>query len=197
MKLKDRIAIVTGAAKGIGRACAQRLIAEGALVTLADIDDAAGVATAASLGDRAQYLHCDVGDSTQVDSMVTDMIARHGAIDILINNAGISRLREHTRNIGSGFRPGDPGQPQGRLPGRPGGRPSDGEAGRNWPQGRRHRQHVLGQCRRRDRVASALFGIEGRHQSAHQGDGTRPRGLRHPRQCHWAGLDHDRHADHG
>ena len=67
MKLKDRIAIVTGAAKGIGRACAERLIAEGALVILADIDDATGAAAAASLGDSAQYLHCDVGDSTQVD----------------------------------------------------------------------------------------------------------------------------------
>ncbi|MGE0238308.1 MAG: SDR family NAD(P)-dependent oxidoreductase [Parvibaculaceae bacterium] len=89
MKLKDRIAIVTGAAKGIGRACAERLLAEGTCVTLADIDDAAGAATAAALGDGAHYLHCDVGDKAQVDRMVADVTARHGAVDILINNAGI------------------------------------------------------------------------------------------------------------
>jgi NAD(P)-dependent dehydrogenase (short-subunit alcohol dehydrogenase family) len=90
MKLKDRNAIVTGAARGIGRACAERLLAEGARVILADIDDAAGIATAAALGNLAHYLHCDVGDKAQVDKMIAEVTAKHGAIDILINNAGIS-----------------------------------------------------------------------------------------------------------
>jgi NAD(P)-dependent dehydrogenase (short-subunit alcohol dehydrogenase family) len=90
MRHKDRTAIVTGAARGIGRACAERLLAEGARVILADIDDAAGAATAAALGDMAHYLHCDVGEKTQVDKMIADVTAKHGAIDILINNAGIS-----------------------------------------------------------------------------------------------------------
>jgi glucose 1-dehydrogenase len=90
MKLKDRIAIVTGAARGIGRACAERLLAEGARVILTDIEDATGAATAKALGIAAHYLHCDVGDKAQVDKMVADIVAKHGAIDILVNNAGIT-----------------------------------------------------------------------------------------------------------
>jgi glucose 1-dehydrogenase len=90
MRLKGRSAIVTGAARGIGHACAERLVAEGARVILADIKDAEGAQSAAALGGMAHYLHCDVGDKTQVDRMIADVTAQHGAIDILINNAGIS-----------------------------------------------------------------------------------------------------------
>jgi glucose 1-dehydrogenase len=90
MKLKDRTAIVTGAARGIGRACAERLLAEGARVILTDIDDATGAAARAALGDAAHYVHCDVGDKAQVDRMVMDVARKHGAVDILINNAGIT-----------------------------------------------------------------------------------------------------------
>ena len=90
MKLKDRTAIVTGAARGIGRACAERLLAEGARVIISDIDDAGGSATAKALGSSAHYVHCDVGDKAQVDKMIAGVIASHGAIDILINNAGIT-----------------------------------------------------------------------------------------------------------
>lgn len=90
MKLKDRIAIITGAAKGIGRACAKRLAAEGAQVILTDIDDAAGANAAKTLGGKAHYLHCDVGDAADVARMIGDVMSSHGAIDILINNAGIT-----------------------------------------------------------------------------------------------------------
>ncbi|HTN96151.1 MAG TPA: SDR family NAD(P)-dependent oxidoreductase [Nordella sp.] len=90
MKLKDRTAIITGAARGIGRACAERLIAEGARVILTDIDDAQGHETTQALGDSAAYLHCDVGDAQNVRRVVDAVIASHGAIDILINNAGIT-----------------------------------------------------------------------------------------------------------
>lgn len=90
MKLKDRTAIITGAARGIGRACAERLIAEGARVILTDIDDAQGQETAQALGHGADYLHCDVGDAQNVQRVVDTVIASHGAIDILINNAGIT-----------------------------------------------------------------------------------------------------------
>lgn len=90
MKLADRTAIVTGAARGIGRACAERLLAEGAHVTLADINDAVGQATASALGLKARYIHCDVGDKADVDRLIAEVVNKHGAIDILINNAGIS-----------------------------------------------------------------------------------------------------------
>jgi NAD(P)-dependent dehydrogenase (short-subunit alcohol dehydrogenase family) len=92
MKLKNRTAIITGAAKGIGRACAERLAAEGAEVILADIDDATGTAAASALGSKARYLHCDVGDATDVARMIGDAVSSHRAIDILINNAGITAL---------------------------------------------------------------------------------------------------------
>ena len=90
MRLKDRIAIVTGAARGIGRACAERFIAEGARVIVSDIDDERGKATAQALGGNAHYLHCDVGDAAQVDELIGAAVERHGAIDILMSNAGVT-----------------------------------------------------------------------------------------------------------
>ncbi|MBC8036959.1 MAG: SDR family oxidoreductase [Rhizobiales bacterium] len=88
MKLKDRIAIVTGAARGIGFACCERLAAEGATVVLTDIEDAMGEASAKAL--NATYLHCDVSKSSEVKSLVDATVERHGAIDILVNNAAIA-----------------------------------------------------------------------------------------------------------
>ena len=90
MKLKNRIAIVTGAARGIGLACAERLAAEGATVIISDIDDTAGLAAARSIS--AAYIHCDVSRSSEVKALTEAVIKRHGAIDILVNNAGIAIL---------------------------------------------------------------------------------------------------------
>jgi len=90
MKLKDRTAIITGAARGIGRACAERLLAEGARVVLTDIEDEHGNETVQQLGAGASYLRCDVGDAAQVNGVVSAVTGSHGAIDILINNAGIT-----------------------------------------------------------------------------------------------------------
>ena len=88
MKLKDRIAIVTGAARGIGLAIAERFAGEGATVIIADIDDAAGEAAATSVG--ATYMHCDVSKSADVTTLVDFVVKHHGAVDILMNNAGIA-----------------------------------------------------------------------------------------------------------
>ena len=85
--LQGRVAIVTGAAQGIGAACARRFAREGAPVVLADVDDACGQALASELG--GFYQHCDVGDKAQVDALVAATLARHGRIDVLVNNAGI------------------------------------------------------------------------------------------------------------
>lgn len=88
MRLNNRIAIITGAARGIGLAIAQRFAAEGATVTIADLLDAEGQAAAAAIG--ADYLHCDVARSADVHALVAAVAARHGAVDILVNNAGIA-----------------------------------------------------------------------------------------------------------
>ena len=88
MKLKNRIAIITGAARGIGLACAERFVAEGAKVIIADVLDEIGKAEAKRLG--ATYMHCDVSKSSDVNATVVATIKQHGAVDILLNNAAIN-----------------------------------------------------------------------------------------------------------
>ena len=92
MRLAGKVAIVTGAGRGIGLAGARRFAREGARVVLADVDDARGQALAAELG--GLYHHCDVGDKAQVDALVAATLARHGRIDVLVNNAGIFKAAD-------------------------------------------------------------------------------------------------------
>ncbi len=91
MMLADRVAIVTGAAQGIGAAVAAAYVKEGARVVIADLDGAAAAATAARLGDAAIGVACNVGDRASVDAMAAAAAARFGRVDILVNNAGITR----------------------------------------------------------------------------------------------------------
>ena len=90
--LGGRVCIVTGAAQGIGEACARRSAAEGAKVVIADIDDVRGQATAQDIG--ALYVRCDVGDKAQVDTLVAKTMLSHGRVDVLVNNAGIFKAAE-------------------------------------------------------------------------------------------------------
>ena len=87
--LNGKVAIVTGAAQGIGKAIAQRYVAEGALVAIADIDAVAAEKTAAEMDGRAAAFACDVADTASVRAMVAAVCERFGTIDILVNNAGI------------------------------------------------------------------------------------------------------------
>ncbi|MDB5955383.1 SDR family oxidoreductase [Ramlibacter sp.] len=87
-----RVCIVTGAAQGIGEACARRFAREGARVVLADIDDVQGQALADEL--QGLYVHCDVGDKAQVDALVARTMQAHGRIDVLVNNAGIFKASD-------------------------------------------------------------------------------------------------------
>lgn len=87
MQLKDRVAIVTGGAQGIGRAIADKLAAEGATVVVADLNEAGAKAAAEALGGLG--LGVDVSDPGQVASMVEQTVARYGKLDILVNNAAI------------------------------------------------------------------------------------------------------------
>ena len=90
--LTDKVCIVTGGAQGIGQACAERFAREGARVVIADIDDVNGQALAQNL--HATYVRCDVGDKTQVDMLVAEIIALHGRVDVLVNNAGIFKAAD-------------------------------------------------------------------------------------------------------
>jgi NAD(P)-dependent dehydrogenase (short-subunit alcohol dehydrogenase family) len=90
--LAGRVCIVTGAAQGIGEACARRFAREGTKLVIVDIDDRRGQALAKELG--ALYVHCDVGDKADVDAVVARTMHAHGRIDVLVNNAGIFKAAD-------------------------------------------------------------------------------------------------------
>jgi 3-oxoacyl-[acyl-carrier protein] reductase len=93
MKLQDKVCIVTGAAGGIGLAAARCFAAEGAIVVMCDVsasDVARSCAELSQPDSRALSYRVDVTDRSTVDTMVADVLARHGRIDVLVNNAGIT-----------------------------------------------------------------------------------------------------------
>ena len=90
-ELEGKVAVVTGGARGIGRAIAEALAAQGATVVVSDVTlDAAG-ATAAEI-DGADAVACDVSDEAQIAELFAGVFWRHGRIDIAVANAGISGL---------------------------------------------------------------------------------------------------------
>lgn len=97
-RVEGKIAIVTGAAQGLGEADARRLAAEGARVIMTDINDDAGVAIAQAIG--ADYLHQDVANESDWDTLMAHVTENYGGLDVLVNNAGIAVVAniENTTN---------------------------------------------------------------------------------------------------
>jgi NAD(P)-dependent dehydrogenase (short-subunit alcohol dehydrogenase family) len=90
--LEGKVALITGAASGIGRATSLIFADEGAQLVLADVDDERGHEAASVVGERradALYVHCDVSDPAQVDALINAAVERFGRLDCAFNNAGI------------------------------------------------------------------------------------------------------------
>src|SRR5262245_52379675 len=107
MKLRDRIALVTGAGSGIGRAIALTFAGEGARVVVNDVRRAAAEETVAAMSQasaQARAIEADVSDSGQVKAMFAEIEREMGGLDVLVNNAGIAETspgeRERLAKIG-------------------------------------------------------------------------------------------------
>jgi NAD(P)-dependent dehydrogenase (short-subunit alcohol dehydrogenase family) len=91
-QLADRVAVITGAGRGIGRAIAEAFAAEGAIVVVSDIDEGAAKEVAATLS-RAEAVACDVRDEAAVQALIRGTVERHGRVDVSVANAGIAIVK--------------------------------------------------------------------------------------------------------
>ena len=96
-ELKGRVALITGAASGIGKEIAEAFVRHGARVVVSDMDREAGSATAAALGDMVRFGACDVSCPDQVRALFADLPAPFDRIDVLVNNAAHNPVRPEDR----------------------------------------------------------------------------------------------------
>jgi len=92
MKLKNKAIVVTGGAQGLGRACAERFIADGASVLISDINSEVLSSTAEEIG--AAYLQADISKRSDVEKVVQECVDQFGKIDVILNNAGVAKNQE-------------------------------------------------------------------------------------------------------
>ena len=93
LRLENKVAVITGAAEGIGRAIAEAMAREGAHIVVSDIADASGEALVDALrqsGAKADYIHCDVASDGEIAALIGAAVAKAGRLDILVNNAAIA-----------------------------------------------------------------------------------------------------------
>ena len=127
-RLEHKIAAVTGAGRGIGRAIAEKLAAEGATVVVSDIDGESANATAEAVGGVG--LRTDVADADSVEAMLAQVRERFGRLDVLVNNAGWDKAEPFVdTDAADPDRGGAPALPDGGAAARPAGADLRGNAG--------------------------------------------------------------------
>ena len=96
MKFSGKVVAITGAARGIGRACAERFLSDGARVVISDVDGAALAQTAGDLGhpNHLRTVEADVSKRADVDRIVASAVKEFGRLDVMVNNAGVARNRD-------------------------------------------------------------------------------------------------------
>ncbi len=181
MRLSGKVALVTGAASGIGRAIAELMAAEGAVVVVTDIDAAAGrttVDTIEEVGNKAEFLQLDVADENSWQLTLQDVMSRHGQLDVMVNNAGVAlggpiadATIEDWRWVMSVNLDGTFPRHQICDPG-------------HAPSRRRHRQYFVGHRNCRPSAVGRGFGQQGRGTASDQDRGPRVRRdeIQYPRQ---------------
>lgn len=90
-KMTKRVAIITGAAKGIGKAIAERMVNENCITILVDVDTENGEALANKLGGASKFISCDISNEKDVNSLFDVVTKEFGGVDVIVNNAGIIR----------------------------------------------------------------------------------------------------------
>ncbi|OMP02351.1 Short-chain dehydrogenase/reductase SDR [Corchorus olitorius] len=98
-RLEEKVAIITGGARGIGEAAVRLFVKHGAKVVIADIEDAAGIALANSLAPSAAFVHCDVSSEEEIETLINKTISLFGKLDILFNNAGVLGNQSKRKSI--------------------------------------------------------------------------------------------------
>ncbi|KAK8641616.1 hypothetical protein V6N13_011006 [Hibiscus sabdariffa] len=98
-RLEDKVAIITGGARGIGEATVRLFVKHGAKVVIADIADASGIALANSLAPSAVYVHCDVSSEEDIEMLINRTVSLYGKLDILFNNAGVLGNQSKRKSI--------------------------------------------------------------------------------------------------
>ncbi len=99
MRLKDKVAIVTGGASGFGKAIAETYAREGAKVMVADINGQGARDVASGIGNSAAHIACDVSKKSDVDAMVAEAVKVFGGVDIMVNNAGYTHKNQWLLNV--------------------------------------------------------------------------------------------------
>ena len=180
MKSFDVAAVVTGGASGLGEATTRALAAEGAAVTILDLNEDRGQALAAELGGHTTFVRTDVTDEASVQAAIADATGKDRPLRIAVNCAGIGWAQ---RTVGRGGEPhdlgaftttvhGQPGRHVQRAPA--GGRGDGGHRAGRGRRARGHRQHRLDRGLRRPDRPDRLRGVQGRHRRHDPAGRARP-----------------------